>query len=96
MTTIKDPVLEPYYVSKDNHGFTIHEVITPDSKNLEEGSEGKDYVKAISHPSTFGGCLKRIAQLKIHDNSDYSNIKSYLAKYQEIINQIEQSFNLEI
>jgi len=96
MTTIKDPVLEPYYVSKDNHGFTIHEVITPDANNLEEGSEGKDYIKAISHPSTFGGCLKRIAQLKTNDGRDYSSIKSYLAQYQKITNQIEQSFNLEI
>jgi hypothetical protein len=96
MTTITDKVLEPYYVSKDNHGYTIHEVITPDVKNLEEGSEGKNYIKAISHPSTFGGCLKRIAELKVNDGSEYTSIKEYLKQYKQIANEIEKSFNVEL
>ena len=33
-TIIKDPVLEPFYISKDQYCYTVMEVITPEEKNL--------------------------------------------------------------
>ena len=36
-TIIKDPVLEPFYISKDQYCYTVVEKITPDEKNLEKG-----------------------------------------------------------
>ena len=34
-TIIKDPVLEPFHLSKDQYCYTVVETITPDEKNIE-------------------------------------------------------------
>ena len=96
MTTIKDPVLDPYYVSKDNHGYTIYETVTPDSRYLEEGSEGKDYVKTICHPSTFGRCLTRIIEMKLNNDTDYSSISEYLNRYNKISEKVKNAIKVEL
>ena len=33
-TIIKDPVLEPFHLSKDQYCYTVVETITPEEKNL--------------------------------------------------------------
>ena len=38
MQTIKDPSLEPYYIGRDSHCYTVYEVITPDSDRLRTES----------------------------------------------------------
>ena len=96
MTTITDPILEPYHITRDNHGYSVYVTITPQEKYLEEGSSGKDYVKAVCHPSTFGGCLKSIAKLKTNTDKHYSSVRSYLDEFNEIYNNIEKSFNVGI
>ena len=96
MTTIKDPVLEPYHIVRDNHGFSVVETVTPQTKYLEKGSEGKDYEKALFYPSTVGGCLKKIAELKLNSGKEYQSVKEYLDEFNLIYNQIQKTFNLEI
>lgn len=96
MTTIKDPVLEPYHIVRDNHGFSVVETVTPQAKYLEKGSEGKDYEKALFYPSTVGGCLKKIAELKLNSGKEYQSVKEYLDEFNLIYNQIQKTFNLEI
>ena len=41
-TIIKDPVIEPFFLSKDQYCYTVYEVVTPDPANLEKGSKGKN------------------------------------------------------
>ena len=54
-TIIKDPVLEPYHLSKDQYCYTLIETITPDEKNIgkfgkkDNGNQGKDYEKPIGY-----------------------------------------------
>lgn len=96
MTTIKDPILDPYYISKDNYGYTIHETITPDSRYLDKDSEGKDYIKAICHPSTFGNCLTRIINLKLNDGTNYNSISEYIDRYNKISEKIKNTIKIEL
>lgn len=96
MTTIKDPILVPYHITRDNNGYSIVETVTPQAKYLEKGSEGKDYEKAICYPSTLGGCLKKIAELKTNTNKDYSSIREYLNEFNSIYSEIQKTFNLEV
>ena len=53
-TTVKDPVLEPFFCTRDNHGWTVFEMVQPQEQYTTESSTGEAYKKAISHPSNFG------------------------------------------
>lgn len=96
MTTIKDPVLAPYHITKDNNGYSVVETVTPQAKYLEKGSAGKDYEKAVCYPSTLGGCLKKIAELKLNTGKEYQSIREYLNEYNDVYEEISQTFKLEI
>ena len=50
MAKITDPRMEPYYIGKDTYCYTVYEVVTPQEKNLEKGSEGKNYEKPVDLP----------------------------------------------
>ena len=89
MTIIKDDLLEPYFIGKDAYCYTAYEVITPQKKYLAEGSKGTKYEKPIGHYSDFGSALEAImkAQLNVK-NGEYSSIQSYLDKWNEIKNKL--------
>lgn len=93
MQVIKDPVLEPYHIARDAHGWTVYETVTPQKANLEEGSEGKVYTKPLSHPSNFANCLKAVANLQHYNTqSEFDSIQEYITSYKEVYNNIEQTF----
>ena len=48
-TIIKDPVIEPFHLSKDQYCYTVVQTVTPDPANLEKCSKGKTYEKPIGH-----------------------------------------------
>ena len=90
MTIIKDSLLEPYFIGKDAYCYTAYEVITPQKKYLEKGSEGKNYEKPIGHYSDFGSALLAIMKAKLNSKKDYSSIQEYLNKWKEIKNNLQQ------
>jgi predicted nucleic acid-binding Zn-ribbon protein len=98
-TTIKDPVLEPYYVSKDQYCFTVVETITPDDKNIgrfkkeDKGNQGKNYEKPVSHHSTFAAALSKIAIEKVSLKSEYNSIQSYVAEWTDQQEQLKEVIN---
>ena len=69
MTIIKDSLLEPYFIGKDAYCYTAYEVITPQKKYLEKGSEGKNYEKPIGHYSDFGSALTAIMKAKLNNKN---------------------------
>lgn len=96
MTIIKDSLLEPFYIGKDAYCYTVYEVITPDAKNLEKGSKGKDYEKPVGHYSYFGHALECVAKSKLNLKEEYSSIKEYVETYKQLKKDIEQLTNLGI
>ena len=100
-TIIKDPVLEPFYISKDQYCYTVVEVITPDEKNLgrfgNKGNknEGKDYEKSLGHYGNLAHALKSIAKHKLDKKPEYNSILEYIntwteekAAMKELLNKI--------
>jgi hypothetical protein len=87
-TIIKDPVMGPFHLSKDQYCYTIVETITPEEKNLgrfgNKGNknEGKNYEKNISHHSTLGSALGKIAKMRLDAKQDYDSIKDYLKEFE--------------
>ena len=96
ITIIKDPLMEPFYVSRDSHCYTVYENITPDSKYTENNKPGKDYSKVVGHYGTFGACLNRIAREQTNLTSEYNSIKEYLTEYNNIETKIKQLTNIGI
>lgn len=94
MAKITDPRLEPYYIGKDSHCYTVYEVVTPQEKYLEEGSEGKPYEKPLTHHSTFGSALQRIAKEKLNNEKDhYYSIKEYIDRWDELLKELRELQN---
>jgi hypothetical protein len=84
ITIISDPLIAPFYISKDQHCYTIFENV--DSPK----GDSKQYQKAKGHYTDFGTCLKVIAQCKAEQKENFNTIKSYINEWTQIKNKIEQ------
>ena len=94
MAKITDPILQPYFVGKDTHCYTVYEVVTPQAKYLEKGSEGKDYEKPLGHYSSFGASFQKIATLKLNNEKDhYKSIKEYVDRWDELLIELKKLQN---
>ena len=99
ITTIKDPSIEPFYISKDQYCYTVVETITPDEKNIgklgkkDNGNQGKDYEKPLGHYSSLGSALKKIAKSKLDLKTDYSTIMEYIGEWQRQQDDMEKLLN---
>lgn len=94
MSKITDPKMDPYYIGKDSHCYTVYEVVTPQAKYLEKGSEGKDYEKPVAHFSNFGKALERVAKEKLNSNREhYTSVKEYIEEWNTIKNELSEILN---
>ena len=94
MAKITDSKMEPYYIGKDTYCYTVYEVVTPQEKYLEKGSEGKDYEKPVSHHSDFGGALKRVMKEKLNrEKGHYPSIKEYIERWDELRKELKEIIN---
>ena len=95
-TFIRDAKIEPYFIGKDAHCYTVYETITPDARYTNENKPGKDYVKPLGHYGNFGNCLKAIARQKTNDKQNYSSIVEYLETYKQMEKTINELINTGI
>ena len=94
MAKITDPKMEPYYIGKNTYCYTVYEVVTPQEKYLEKGSEGKDYEKPVSHHSNFGSALKRVMKEKLNrEKGHYTSIKEYIERWDELKKELKEIIN---
>ena len=95
-TIIKDPALGRFHISKDAYCYTVVETITPDEKNLENGSKGKAYEKPVGHYGKLSHALAKIAKGKVDRKTEYNSVISYIREYEkerelmdELLNKLE-------
>ena len=94
MAKITDPIMEPYFIGKDTHCYTVYEVVPPQERYLEKGSEGKDYEKPLGHYSSFGSALQKVAKEKLHNEKDhYTSIKQYVERWDELLAELKKLQN---
>jgi len=91
--TITDPLLEPYFLTKDEYGFTVKENVAPNSNHFRTQGKGKKYEKSLYYYPNFEACLERIAILKLSQKEEYSLIKDYIAAYKEISEDLKEYIN---
>ena len=98
-TIIKDPAINPFFISKDQYCYTVMETITPDKKNLgrfgNKGnkSEGENYEKALGHFSTLPGALKMIVKSKVDLKPEYDTIQDYIGEIKTQQDKMEELLN---
>ena len=77
ITIINDPVIEPYFISRDKYCYTLYKMTYPEG--------GKPYKKACGHYHGLKDILRLLASNKVITNKEhYSSIKEYLNEYQQI------------
>jgi len=92
-TIIKDPVMEPFHISKDQYCFTVVETIKPGDDTLtrfgrkRKAGAGIDYERKIGHYSSLSNALFKIAKFKVDTKPEYDSIKSYIEDWEQ--NKIE-------
>jgi len=86
-STIKDEVLEPYFIGRDQYCYTIYETIQSSE------SPGKTYVKSWGHYSQLDTCLKNIAKMIVHKQKEFNSLKEYMNAWVNIQEQFNQTLS---
>jgi hypothetical protein len=104
-TIIKDPAIEPYFISKDSNCYTVYEASKADTEStrpkrgrkrvVTDENKDKIFYKGYGYYTTFEGCLNQIAKLKIN-KANYSTIKSYIDEYKRVKDELNQIINIGI
>ena len=84
-TIIKDPSMEPFFISKSSTGgFTVYERVV-------KGENNTPYIKTVCYPGNFSYALKRVAEELLNSNKEYKSIKDYVTTYKNISEKITSS-----
>jgi len=86
--TIRDPRLEPFFITKDEYSYTIKQVVTSDSSHFRSKGKSKTYEKSLYYVSSMAQALNKISKLKC-DMDDYNSLDDYIKEYKEVADQIQ-------
>ena len=87
---IKDPLLEPFHITKDNYNFTVVESVKSTRGFGGKEPSGKVNEKVVGYYSKISYALKAIAKEK----STSSTKKSFtLQEYVDSLREIESNIN---
>jgi hypothetical protein len=96
--TIKDPLIEPYYIVKDSSNFTIIEKKIAEKGFRGAEATGKEREITIGYYTSFKNALNRIAKEKFYQNQgEYNSIQEYIDTWSKVKEGMESMLNkLEI
>lgn len=94
-TIIKDPNLEPFFISRDKYCYSVMEMVMPERKrNSKDKTPLEPYEKAVGHYTSLGTALKRIAKGQLDDPTQaYDSVKEYLDRLEELNLKMEELLN---
>jgi uncharacterized protein YutD len=87
---VKDPIMEPYFISMDDNCLTVNISVTPDARYSDST---KEYTKVVGHYSNMASALKSIAQNKVNSQS-YDSIKEYMTTYTSLVENFSKTFSI--
>jgi len=91
---IKDPLMEPFFISKDATNFTVIEKSISTRGFAGKKATGKEVEKIVGYYSSFKNALNRIAKEKFYNNpGEYSSIQDYINSWDEVKNGLETILN---
>jgi hypothetical protein len=94
LCTIKDPLIEPFYIVKDSANFTVIEKSVSTRGFAGKKATGKEIEKIIGHYSNFSNALNRVAKEKFYQNENsYNSIQDYIETWNTVKEGIETMLN---
>jgi hypothetical protein len=96
--TIRDPLIEPYYIVKDSSNFTVMETKIAEKGFRGGKASGKEREITVGYYTSFKNALNRIAKEKFYQNQgEYETIQEYINTWNAVKEGIESMLNkLEI
>jgi hypothetical protein len=89
LTIIEDPKMEPYFITKDDHCYTVNERITPNKNHFRTKGKGKEYHKPQTYHPNLGGALESISKHLLHTKKNYTSIEQVIEEYRQIETKIK-------
>ncbi len=90
--TITDPLLEPFFITKDEYSYAVKELVKSDSNHFRSKGKSKTYEKSLYYFPEFDQAINKIADLK-STKGDFNSLKEYIENYKLIKNQIKNYTN---
>ena len=83
--TIRDSVMEPFYVVRDANNWTIMEQYKPTRGWAGKAAKNEMKERVIAYYTTFPNAINRISKLKFSKHKgDYASIQEYMNEYKGI------------
>lgn len=91
--TISDPLLEPFFITRDDYCFTVNERIIPNKAHFRSKEGGKEYFKPQGYYPKLEQALVKIAELKIYTEKELNSLQKLINKYLDIQIEIKTFIN---
>jgi len=86
--TITDPLLEPYFITKDEYSYTVKQNVTSDASHFRSKGNAKTYEKSLYYYAKLEQALQKIASLQV-STENYNSLKEYINDYMKISTNIK-------
>ena len=89
ITTITDPILDPYFITKDDHCYTVNVKVESDKDHFRSKGKSKTYSKSISYHARFDQALRWISDEQLHIKKKL-DLNGFLTQFKNIRNNIKE------
>ena len=89
ITTITDPILDPYFITKDDHCYTVNIKVESDKDHFRSKGKSKTYSKSISFHARFDQALKWVCDEQLHVKKKL-DLNGFLTQFKNIRNNIKE------
>jgi hypothetical protein len=86
--TITDPLLEPFFITKDEYSYTVKQNVTSDASHFRAKGKAKTYEKSLYYFANMDQALQKIANLK-SDIGNFDSLEEYINNYLKISTNIK-------
>ena len=87
--TITDPLLEPFFITKDEYSYTVKQNVTSDASHFRAKGKAKTYEKSLYYYAKFEQALQKIAKLQADTWKILSSLEEYINNYIKISTNIK-------
>lgn len=89
---IRDPLIEPFYVTKDEFSFALKRKIESDPNHRKSKGSSKTYEKTYGYFHKFHRCIEEFFRYQ-QDVKDFNSIKEYIEENQRIEERVKNYIN---
>ena len=89
ITTITDPIFDPYFITKDDHCYTVNVKVESDKDHFRSKGKSKTYSKSISYHARFDQALRWISDEQLHIKKKL-DLNEFLTQFKNIRNNIKE------